>query len=78
MTLITSLKYISDSFEEVRGHDYILTPGRYVGIEEKEEDGEPYDEKMTRLTGELSEMFDNSHKLEEEIKQRLGAIGNEI
>lgn len=68
----------SASIEEVRGHEYILTPGRYVGIEEVEDDGEPFDEKMTRLTGELAEMFAKSHKLEEEIKKRLGAIGYEV
>lgn len=68
----------SASLEEVRRHEYILTPGRYVGIEESEDDGEPFDEKMTRLTGELAEMFARSHKLEEEIKQRLGAIGYEF
>ena len=65
----------SASIEEVREHEYILTPGRYVGIEEVENDGEPFEEKMTRLTGELAEMFAESHKLEEEIRQRLGAIG---
>jgi type I restriction enzyme M protein len=68
----------SANIEEVRGHEYILTPGRYVGIEEVEDDGEPFDEKMTRLTGDLAEMFAKSHKLEEEIKQRLGAIGYEF
>ena len=68
----------SASIEEVRGHEYILTPGRYVGLEEVEDDGEPFDEKMTRLTGELAEMFSKSHHLEEEIKQRLGAIGYEF
>lgn len=68
----------SASLEEVRGHEYILTPGRYVGIEEAEDDSEPFDEKMARLTGELAEMFARSHKLEEEIKQRLGAIGYEF
>lgn len=68
----------SADIEEVRGHEYILTPGRYVGIEEVEDDGEPFDEKMTRLTGELAEMFDQSHQLEEEIKKRLGAIGYEF
>lgn len=66
------------SVEEVRGHEYILTPGRYVGIEEVEDDGEPFDEKMTRLTGELAEMFAKSHDLEDEIKERLGAIGYEF
>ncbi len=43
-----------------------------------EDDGEPFDEKMTKFTGELAEMFANSHKLEEEIRQRLGAIGYEF
>ena len=61
--------------EEIAKQDYILTPGRYVGIEEQQEDGEPFEEKMTRLTGELSELFDQSHKLEAEIRQKLEAIG---
>lgn len=64
--------------EEITKQDFILTPGRYVGIEEQEDDGEPFDEKMTRLTGELSEMFKRSHDLEEEIRKRLGAIGYDI
>jgi len=64
--------------EEVRGHEYILTHGRYVGTEEVEDDGEPFDEKMTRLTGELAEMFAKSHGFEDEIRQRLGAIGYEL
>ena len=68
----------SADLEEVRGHEYILTPGRYVGIEEVEEDSEPFDDKMTRLTGDLSEMFSKSHELEDEIKKRLGAIGYEF
>lgn len=61
--------------EEVREHEYILTPGRYVGIENFEEDSELFDEKMTRLATELAEMFAKAHKLEEEIKERLGEIG---
>jgi type I restriction enzyme M protein len=64
--------------EEIAKQDYILTPGRYVGIEEQQEDGEPFEEKMARLTGELSELFDRSHRLETEIRQKLGAIGYEI
>jgi type I restriction enzyme M protein len=64
--------------EEIAKQDYILTPGRYVGIEEQEDDGEPFEEKMTRLTGELSEMFKRSHELEDEIRKRLGAFGFEI
>ena len=61
--------------EEIAKQDYILTPGRYVGIEEQQDDGEPFEEKMARLTGELSELFDQSHKLEAEIRQKLEAIG---
>ena len=64
--------------EEIAKQDYILTPGRYVGIEEKEDDGEAFEEKMARLTSELSELFAQSHTLEEEIRQKLGAIGYEV
>ena len=64
--------------EEIAKQDYIRTPGRYVGIEEKQDDGEPFEEKMARLTGELSELFDQSHKLEAEIRQKLGAIGYDL
>ncbi len=64
--------------QDIAKQDYILTPGRYVGIEEQEDDGEPFEEKMTRLTAELSEMFAKSHELEDEIRKKLGAIGYEI
>ena len=64
--------------QEIEKQDYILTPGRYVGIEEVEDDGEPFEEKMGRLTSELSEMFSKSRELEEEIRKKLGAIGYEI
>ena len=58
--------------------DFILTPGRYVGIEEVEDDGEPFDDKMKRLTGELAGLFEKSHELEQEIREKLGAIGYEV
>lgn len=64
--------------EGIKKQDYILTPGRYVGAKEQVDDGEPFDEKMSRLTTELSELFAKSHALEAEIKERLGAIGYEI
>lgn len=64
--------------QTIAAQDYILTPGRYVGIEEQEDDGEPFDEKMKRLTSELSEMFKKSHELENEIREKLGAIGYDI
>ena len=64
--------------EDIKKQDYILTPGRYVGIEEQEDDGEPFEEKMTRLTSELSDLFAKSHDLEKEIREKLGAIGYDI
>lgn len=82
--------YVNGTLEDVKGfcavvdtekiaeQDYILTPGRYVGVEEQEDDGEPFEEKMARLTSELSDLFKQSHKLEAEIKEKLGAIGYEI
>lgn len=63
---------------EIAAQDYILTPGRYVGIEEQPEDDEPFDEKMKRLTTELADMFKKSHELEDEIRKKLGAIGYEV
>ena len=63
------------TLQDIAKQDYILTPGRYVGIEEQENDEEPFEEKMTRLTTGLSEMFEKSHKLECEIRKKLRAIG---
>lgn len=66
------------SLDDIRDQDYILTPGRYVGIEHEEDDGEAFGDKMQRLTSELSQMFKESNELQEEIKKKLGAIGYEI
>ena len=66
------------TIEDIAKQDYILTPGRYVGIEEQEDDGEPFEEKMSRLTSELSVMFKKSRELEEEIRKKLEAIGYEV
>ena len=66
------------SLTEIEKQDYILTPGRYVGIEQEEDDGEPFEKKMQRLTAELSGLFAKSHELEDEIRNKLGAIGYEI
>lgn len=87
---VTYNAFVDGSLEDVKGfcaavttqdiakQDYILTPGRYVGIEEQEDDGEPFEEKMGRLTSELSDLFEKSHELEKEIRERLEAIGFEI
>ena len=66
------------SIDEIKEHDYILTPGRYVGIEEVEDDGEPFEEKMDRLTTTLANQFKKSRELEEEIRKQLGGIGYEL
>lgn len=68
----------SATTEEIKSNDYVLTPGRYVGVEEAEDDGIPFEEKMKNITSELSKQFEESHKLEEEIKKNLKAIGYEI
>lgn len=64
--------------DEVREHEYVLTPGRYVGIEEQEDDGIPFEEKMEALTSELGELFAKSRQLEDEIRKNLGGIGYEF
>ena len=65
----------SASLDEIRKQEHILTPGRYVGAEEEEEDLELFDEKMKRLTSELSKQMQEGKKLDEEIKQNLGKLG---
>ena len=68
----------SASIDEIAEHDYVLTPGRYVGIEEAEDDGVPFEEKMVALTSELGELFAQSRNLEDEIRKNLGGIGYEL
>jgi type I restriction enzyme M protein len=64
----------SVKLEEIRTHDYVLTPGRYVGAAEVEDDGEPFEQKMKRLTTKLDEQFANSAKLEKEIRKNLRGL----
>jgi type I restriction enzyme M protein len=61
--------------DEIRKHGHILTPGRYVGAEEVEDDGEPFEEKIARLTAELARQIQESGRLDEEIKKNLEVIG---
>lgn len=63
---------------EIVKNDYVLTPGRYVGLAKQEDDGEPYEVKMKRLTGELKQQFEESNKLQGEIKDVLKELGYEI
>jgi type I restriction enzyme M protein len=65
----------SATTEEITGHGFVLTPGRYVGAEEAEDDGEPFDEKMQRLTNTLAGQFKESAKLEKAILKNLASLG---
>ena len=60
--------------DEIKEHDFVLTPGRYVGVEEAEEDSEPFADKMKRLTTDLDGQFAKSHELEAKIKDNLEKI----
>ena len=68
----------SAKLEEVRKHEWILTPGRYVGAEDVEEDDEVFEEKMKRLTGELAKQMEEGKRLDEEIKKNLEGLGWQI
>jgi type I restriction enzyme M protein len=65
----------SASLAEIEKQGWILTPGRYVGAEEEEEDTEVFEEKMKRLTLELEQQFATSRQLEDEIKKSLAMLG---
>jgi type I restriction enzyme M protein len=60
---------------EIREHGYVLTPGRYVGAEEIEEDAEVFAEKMQRLTAKLAEQMAKGAELDAVIREKLGALG---
>ena len=64
----------SATAEEIAAHGFVLTPGRYVGAEEQVDDGEPFEEKMTRLVAELDEQFAESAKLEAAIRSNLRSL----
>lgn len=66
------------ALDEIARHGYILTPGRYVGAKESDEDPEVFEEKMKRLTSELSDQFKKSDELEVEIKKNLKGLGYEV
>jgi len=65
----------SATTQDIAGHGWVLTPGRYVGAEEVEDDGEPFEEKMTRLAAELHGQLTESAKLEQAIKKNLEGLG---
>ena len=63
------------TLEEIRKHGHVLTPGRYVGSEVAEDDGEPFEEKMRRLTATLLEQRDESAKLDAAIAANMRELG---
>ncbi|MBM4350522.1 MAG: SAM-dependent DNA methyltransferase, partial [Deltaproteobacteria bacterium] len=65
----------SAMLDEIHKHGHVLTPGRYVGAEVQEEDGEPFEEKMRRLTSQLREQITNGQKLDEAIERNLKELG---
>jgi type I restriction enzyme M protein len=60
--------------DQVRAHGHVLTPGRYVGAEKGEDDGEAFEEKMKRLTATLEEQFGESARLESRIRENLSRL----
>ncbi len=65
----------SATLEKIRKHEYVLTPGRYVGIPQVEDDGEPFEEKMARLTAELYAQMQEAQKLDDAIRRNLEELG---
>lgn len=65
----------SSTLDDIKSHDYVLTPGRYVGAEEVEDDGIPFEEKMSALSTTLGEQFAVSTQLQEKIEANLEALG---
>ena len=61
--------------EKIKENEYILTPGRYVGLAEVEEDSEPFEQKIERITADLSEQFAKSKELEDQIRKSLEGLG---
>ena len=65
----------SASLEEIGKHGHVLTPGRYVGTAPQVDDGEPFEEKMTRLTGKWREQQAEARRLDAEIEANLKRLG---
>jgi type I restriction enzyme M protein len=66
----------SASFEEIKQQDFMLTPGRYVGAKESDVDDEPIDDKISRLTAELTTEFERGRELEDEVRLRLRGLNS--
>src|SRR5690554_4754940 len=67
----------SATLEDIKANDYVLTPGRYVGIAEEEDDGIPFEDKMTDLTATLKEQMEEAKQLDADIRENLKVLGYE-
>ena len=65
----------SAPLDEVRKHEHVLNPGRYVGVEPQEDDGEPFEDKMKRLVAELREQQAEGSRLDAVINENLESLG---
>jgi type I restriction enzyme M protein len=65
----------SATLDDIRKHNYVLTPGRYVGIPDEEDDGVPFEEKIATLTADLNQQMQEAEALDQEIKTQLAKIG---
>jgi len=65
----------SATLDDIRKHGHVLTPGRYVGVAEVEDDGEPFEEKMARLTAELAVQMKEAARLDKQIAANLKGLG---
>ena len=68
----------SATLDEVAANSYVLTPGRYVGAEDVEDDDEPFDQKMQQLAAQLSKQMEESRKLDDEIRKSLKGLGYDL
>ena len=66
---------LSATLGEIRGHGHVPTPGRYVGTEDVQDEGEPFEKKMKRLSATLEKQFTESAKFEKTIKANLRGLG---
>jgi type I restriction enzyme M protein len=66
------------TLDEIRSNEHMLTPGRYVGAVDQEEDGEAFSEKMTRLTAQLTEQFAETTRLKTKIRKNLAGLGYDM
>ena len=69
---------ITAELEEIEKNSFVLTPGRYVGAADQEEDDEPFDQKMKRLTTLLKQQQEEGAKLDQQIAENLRRIGYEF